>query len=51
MITDSIWAIAAGAAGDVLRRSRRFGQGQRYVSGSVFVGLGVVTALAGSHQK
>ena len=48
MITDSIWAIAAGTAGDVLRRSRRFALVQRYVSGSVFVGLGVVTALTGS---
>ena len=46
MVTDSIWAVAAGAAGDVLRRSRRFARVQRYVSGSVFVGLGVVTALA-----
>ena len=51
MITDSIWAIAAGSAGDVLRRSRRFSLGQRYVSGSVFVGLGVVTALAGAHHS
>ena len=51
MITDSIWAIAAGSAGDVLRRSRCFSLGQRYVSGSVFVGLGVVTALAGAHHS
>jgi threonine/homoserine/homoserine lactone efflux protein len=51
MITDSIWAIAAGSAGDVLRRSRRFSLVQRYVSGSVFVGLGVVTALAGAHHS
>ena len=51
MITDSIWAIAAGTAGEVLRRSRRFALGQRYVSGSVFIGLGVVTAFAGSGSK
>lgn len=51
MITDSLWAIAAGTAGDVLRSSRRFGLVQRYVSGSVFVGLGVVTALAGAHHS
>ena len=51
MVTDSIWAIAAGTAGDVLRRSRRFAHTQRYVSGSVFVGLGVVTALAGAHHS
>ena len=51
MVTDSIWAIAAGTAGDVLRRSRGFAHTQRYVSGSVFVGLGVVTALAGAHHS
>jgi threonine/homoserine/homoserine lactone efflux protein len=51
LVTDSIWAIAAGTAGDALRRSRRFARVQRYVSGSVFVGLGVVTALAGAHHS
>jgi threonine/homoserine/homoserine lactone efflux protein len=50
MVTDSLWAVGAGAAGDVLRRSRRFAGVQRYVAGSVFVGLGVVTALAGSGE-
>ncbi len=51
MVTDSGWAVAAGSAGDVLRRSRRFARLQRHVSGSVFVGLGVVTALAGSGRE
>ena len=51
LVTDSLWAIGAGAAGDVLRRSRRFARVQRYVSGSVFVGLGVVTALAGTGHE
>ena len=49
LVTDSIWALAAGTAGETLRRSRRWAQGQRYVSGTVFVGLGVVTALTGAH--
>ncbi len=49
LVTDSLWALAAGSAGETLRRSRRWGQIQRYVSGSVFVGLGVVTAFTGSH--
>ncbi len=48
LITDSMWALAAGSAGETLRKSRRWAQVQRYVSGSVFVGLGVVTALTGS---
>ena len=48
LLTDSIWALAAGTAGGVLRRSRRFARGQRYVTGTVYVGLGVATALTGS---
>ncbi|HLF68367.1 MAG TPA: LysE family translocator [Gaiellaceae bacterium] len=47
LVTDSIWALAAGTAGGVLRRSRRFVRTQRYVTGSVYVGLGVATAFAG----
>ncbi|HET9461899.1 MAG TPA: LysE family translocator, partial [Gaiellaceae bacterium] len=47
LVTDSIWALAAGAAGGVLRRSRRFLRTQRYVTGSVYLGLGVATAFAG----
>jgi threonine/homoserine/homoserine lactone efflux protein len=48
LITDSLWALAAGTAGGVLRRSRRFLRTQRYVTGTVYVGLGVATAFAGS---
>jgi threonine/homoserine/homoserine lactone efflux protein len=48
LVTDSLWALAAGTAGGVLRRSRRFVRAQRYVTGTVYVGLGVATAFAGS---
>jgi len=48
LVTDSIWALAAGTAGGMLRRSRRFVRTQRYVTGTVYVGLGVATALAGN---
>ena len=47
LVLDVTWALAAGTAGAVLRRSRLFVRVQRYVSGSVFVGLGVATAFAG----
>jgi threonine/homoserine/homoserine lactone efflux protein len=50
-VTDSLWAIGAGSAGEVLRRSRHFARVQRYVSGSVFVGLGVLAAFAGSGRE
>ena len=51
LVTDSIWALASGTAGGVLRRSRRFARTQRYVTGTVYVGLGVTTALAGSAES
>ncbi len=48
LVTDSLWALTAGTAGGMLRRSRRYVRTQRYVSGTVYVGLGVATAFAGS---
>jgi threonine/homoserine/homoserine lactone efflux protein len=50
LVTDSLWAIAAGTAGGVLRRSRRFLRTQRYVAGTVYVGLGIATAYSGSSE-
>ncbi len=50
LVTDSAWALAAGSAGEALRRSRRWAHVQRYVSGGVFLGLGLVTALTGAHR-
>jgi len=46
-VTDSGYALAAGAVAPALRRGgvRRLG---RFLGGSVFIGLGVFTALAGS---
>jgi threonine/homoserine/homoserine lactone efflux protein len=44
-LSDSVWAAVAGTLGERLRRSTRFPAVQRYVSGSVFVGLGAVAAL------
>ncbi|MFL5934598.1 MAG: LysE family translocator [Gaiellaceae bacterium] len=45
-LSDGVWATVAGTLGDRLRRSRRFPSVQRYVSGSVFVGLGAVAAFS-----
>jgi threonine/homoserine/homoserine lactone efflux protein len=50
LVTDSLWALAAGTAGGMLRRSRRFIRTQRYVTGTVYVGLGVATAFAGGSE-
>jgi threonine/homoserine/homoserine lactone efflux protein len=49
VVCDSAWALAAGTASERLRGNQRFLGVQRYVSGSVFVGLGAVTALAKRH--
>jgi threonine/homoserine/homoserine lactone efflux protein len=49
VVSDSLWALAAGTASQRLRGSRRFLTVQRYVSGSVFVGLGALTAAAKRH--
>jgi threonine/homoserine/homoserine lactone efflux protein len=45
-LSDGTWALVAGTFGERLRRSRRFPAVQRYVSGSVFVGLGAVAAFS-----
>jgi threonine/homoserine/homoserine lactone efflux protein len=46
VMSDSVWALVAGSASERLRGSGRFLSVQRYVSGSVFVGLGALTASA-----
>ncbi len=50
LTTDLIWALVAGTAGAVLRRSRTFLRVQRYVSGTIFVGLGALAAVTGRSQ-
>jgi threonine/homoserine/homoserine lactone efflux protein len=50
VISDGLYAVAAGTAGAWLREGRLL-RAERYVSGSVFVGLGVTAALAGDGQK
>jgi threonine/homoserine/homoserine lactone efflux protein len=51
LVTDSLYALAAGTAGGWLRSSRFFAGARRWVSGTVFIGLGLATALSGSRQK
>jgi threonine/homoserine/homoserine lactone efflux protein len=42
--SDSVWALAAGTLGSWLRRSRWYLGVKRWVTGTVFVGLGLSTA-------
>jgi threonine/homoserine/homoserine lactone efflux protein len=52
IFSDGSWALLASAAGDKLKRSSNFLRGQRYVTGSVYLGLGLATAFSGSrHSK
>ena len=51
LTSDSVWALTAGSAAGWLRRNRTFLPNQHYVSGTVYLGLGVATAVSGSRQK
>jgi threonine/homoserine/homoserine lactone efflux protein len=50
-VTDSLYALLAGTAGSWLKSSPRFLQGQRYFAGSIYIGLGLLAALADSVRK
>jgi threonine/homoserine/homoserine lactone efflux protein len=51
LVSDSLYGLLAGTLGGALRRNLGFLRVQRYVSGSVFVGLGLATAVSGSKAK
>jgi threonine/homoserine/homoserine lactone efflux protein len=48
--TDGTWALVAGSAGDWLKRRGGLMRSRRYVAGSVYLGLGVATALSGPRK-
>jgi threonine/homoserine/homoserine lactone efflux protein len=50
-VTDGLYALVAGTAGNWLRSSRGYLAMRRYVSGTVFIGLGLAAAFSGSRQK
>ena len=47
IVTDGIYAIAAGSLGDWLKSRPRVVTAQRYFAGGVFISLGLATALSG----
>ncbi len=51
LLSDSIYALLAGQIGGWLKQSETFQQRQRYFSGSVYIGLGVITAVSGRKSK
>jgi threonine/homoserine/homoserine lactone efflux protein len=50
IMTDSSYALLAGIFGNWLKSSKTFARVQRYVAGTIYIGLGVTTALAGSRE-
>jgi threonine/homoserine/homoserine lactone efflux protein len=51
VLSDSVWALFAGALAHALKRNTRWTQTQRYVSGGMLISLGVATAFAGSTNR
>lgn len=49
--SDGLYALAAGSAGRWLRRNNSALRWERYVTGGVFIGLGVTAAFAGGGKK
>jgi threonine/homoserine/homoserine lactone efflux protein len=46
IVTDGMYALLASTAGGWLKRNRSFLRAEKYVVGSVYIGLGVTAALA-----
>ena len=51
LISDGAYAIAAGSAAGWVSARRGFARAERFLSGSVLVGLGLATAFSGAHRK
>lgn len=50
-VTDGCYALSAGTMGNWLKGSRGYLKVERYVSGVLFIGLGVTAAFAGNNRK
>lgn len=50
-VTDSCYALAAGTIGNRLKSSPGFLKAERYVTGVIFIGLGLSAALGSSQKK
>jgi threonine/homoserine/homoserine lactone efflux protein len=51
IMTDGCYALAAGTVGNWLKGSRAYLEVERYVSGVLFIGLGLTAAFAGNQKK
>jgi threonine/homoserine/homoserine lactone efflux protein len=48
VVTDGLYSLLAGTLGDLLKGARPFQTVERYLVGSVYIGLGVTAALSGA---
>ncbi|MGH7398151.1 MAG: LysE family translocator [Candidatus Rokuibacteriota bacterium] len=51
LVTDSLYAISAGSAAGWLRGHARVLAGERWISGGLYIGLGVAAALSSNQRK
>jgi threonine/homoserine/homoserine lactone efflux protein len=51
LVTDGCYAVTAGSAARWLCRHPQFHASERWVSGGMYVGLGLVAALSSGHRK
>jgi threonine/homoserine/homoserine lactone efflux protein len=50
-VTDSLYALTAGSAAQWLRGKPRFLASERWISGGLYIGLGVAAAFSSNHRK
>lgn len=51
LCSDSLYALSAGTIGRWLKASAQFRKVQRYITGSIYIALGLTTALLGAERK
>jgi len=51
LTSDSLYALVAGTAGRWVKRNGHYLRWERYVTGGMFIGLGVTAAIAGNGRK
>src|SRR6266478_2926526 len=51
LTSDGLYALVAGTAGRWVKRNGHYLRWERYLTGGVFIGLGVTAALAGNGRK
>jgi threonine/homoserine/homoserine lactone efflux protein len=51
IFSDGLYALLAGTVGRWLKGSARYLRAERYFAGSVYIGLGLATAISGSNKS